>query len=183
MHRKGFTLVELLLVLLVVALVAAIVVPLLRRPGSAHEARLAAAELALLCREARQEARRTGRDHGVLLAATARRTTAMLRSRDAVGAIVRPERPTQPVHIDAAVACSVDGRPLAAGDEAAVWFVAVGPAADAVIRLGDDERTAPRVVIGGWSGLIRQLPGGRAADPPASVLESFWEAQCRTLHP
>ncbi len=181
--RGGFTLVELLGVLLVVALAAAIVVPLPGRPGSAYAARIAAAELALACRAARQEARRTGQDHGVVLTASARRTVAVLRRRDTTGAAVRPARPGVPVEIDAAVPCFVDGRPLAPGDEAAVWFGAAGRSDPVVIRLGAGETSAPRVAVGGRSGLIRMIADGRTADPPASALQAYWEAQCRTLQP
>jgi len=181
--HPAFSLIELLLVLLVVALAAGIVVPLLHRPGSARDARVATAELALLCREARQEARRTGRDHGVQLTSSARWTTAVLRRRNDAGATVRPERPTPAVRIDRAVPCFVDGRALTVGDKAVVWFDPAGPAVDAVIRLGEHEASAPRVAISGRSGLIRQIPDGRTADPPASVLEAFWEARCRTLQP
>lgn len=172
-----------MLVVLVVALAAAIAVPVLHRPGSPYEVRVAAAELALLCREARREAARTGRDHGVRLAASARRTTAVLRRRDAGGGVVRPDRPAMPVRIDGAVRCFVNGRPLAAGETAVVWFGAAGPDNDAVIRLGDDHATAPRVTIHERSGLIRLIPDGRTADPATSVLETFWEARCRTLQP
>ena len=182
-RRSAFTLVELLLVLLVVALAGAIVVPVLRRPGSTYAARIAAAELALMCREARQEARRSGQDHGVVLTASTRRTVAVLRRRDTTGAAVRPARPAVPVEIDAAVTCFVDGRPLATGDEAAVWFGAAGRTEPVVIRLGAGETSSPRVAVGGRSGLIRQIPDGRTADPPPSALEAYWEAQCRTLQP
>ncbi|MBO1075014.1 GspH/FimT family protein [Roseomonas marmotae] len=65
MHRPGFTLMEVLVVLLILGL-AAMAVPRLWGAGQSGLLRAAANDAAAMLREARAEARRTGRDTRVV---------------------------------------------------------------------------------------------------------------------